>query len=156
MKFNPKTTIAIIVLLVVIGGAYLLLRGRTSTPSPTPSTPGAAPSETSAPASESKATPPTSAKRTPKTYRILMTPTGFEPSNLTINTGDTVTFFNNDQRLRWPASGMHPTHQICPGFDALRFIPRGESYSFTFKTAKECPFHDHLLPTLFGKITVLP
>ena len=74
--------------------------------------------------------------------------------NLTIKKGDTVEFRNGDARSRWPASGMHPTHLLCPGFDALRALANGETYSHAFPEAKECPMHDHLIPSLRGKITV--
>ena len=89
-----------------------------------------------------------------KTHKIEMTPTGFAPKELTIKKGDTVKFVNKDNKKRWPASGVHPSHQICPGFDAIGGINPGQSYSFTFKEIKTCPMHDHLLPTQFGKIIV--
>ena len=78
------------------------------------------------------------------------------PNIITIKAGDTVKFINNDSSPRWPASGSHPTHQICPGFDALHGLNNGDSYSFTFNTAKTCPWHDHLKPAINGKIEVTP
>jgi len=89
-----------------------------------------------------------------KTHKIEMTPTGFEPKELIIKKGDKVEFVNKDSRKRWPASGVHPTHLICRGFDSLEGIGAGATYSFTFNEAKTCPFHDHLFPNLFGKIIV--
>lgn len=76
------------------------------------------------------------------------------PNVVTIKIGDTVKFVNNDSTLRWPASGVHPTHQICPGFDSLRGLNTGESYSFTFREVKTCPWHDHLKPSIIGRIIV--
>ena len=90
----------------------------------------------------------------PKTHKIEMTPTGFAPKEIVIKKGDKVEFMNRDSRKRWPASGMHPTHLLCRGFDALEGIGAGAIYSFTFTEAKTCPFHDHLFPNLFGKIIV--
>lgn len=89
-----------------------------------------------------------------KEVLIEMTPAGFSPSNVTIKVGDTVKFVNKDTRGRWPASGMHPSHLICPGFDSLGLIAPGEAYSHTFTEAKECPMHDHKISGLFGKIMV--
>lgn len=63
-------------------------------------------------------------------------------------------FKNDDTRDRWPASAVHPTHQVCPGFDAIGGVKPGESYYYAFTVAKECPFHDHLIPSLRGKITI--
>lgn len=85
---------------------------------------------------------------------IAMTPEGFSPAELAIKVGETVLFRNDDTRSRWPASGIHPTHLLCPGFDALQPLPPGAAYSYIFMAAKECPFHDHLTTSLRGKITV--
>lgn len=97
------------------------------------------------------------AVRTPaavKAQTIEMTANGFNPSQITIPVGGTVRFVNNDETERWPASGFHPTHQLCPGFDSLKPMAPGESYEFTFKEAKTCPMHDHLNPSLRGSIKV--
>lgn len=85
---------------------------------------------------------------------VDITASGFSPAEATINAGDTVKFVNKDSKNHWPASGVHPTHQLCPGFNALQAVKPGESYSFTFTEKKECPMHDHLNPTLRGKIIV--
>ncbi len=95
-----------------------------------------------------------------KTYTITYTSQGkLDTSNITIKLGDTVKFVNKDSNLHWPASDPHPIHTICPGFDALRGLAKGESYSFTFNVAKICPFHDHLnprTPELHGQVVVTP
>ncbi len=85
---------------------------------------------------------------------IEMTSDGFSPTEATIKAGDTVKFVNKDTKNHWPASGVHPTHQLCPGFDALQAVKPSESYSFRFTQKKECPMHDHLNPTSRGKIIV--
>lgn len=90
----------------------------------------------------------------PKTLIVRISSIGFNPSDITIKVGDTVKFVNEESVPHWPASGMHPTHQICPGFDSLRGLDTGESYSFTFREAKTCPFHDHLNASMRGSITV--
>jgi len=85
---------------------------------------------------------------------IEMSASGFSPAEVTIKAGDTVKFVNKDTKNHRPASGVHPAHQLCPGFDSLEAVEPGESYSFTFNEKKECPMHDHLNPTLRGKIIV--
>lgn len=90
----------------------------------------------------------------PKTHKVEMTSAGFSPKELKIKKGDAVEFVNKDSRQRWPASGVHPAHQMCPGFDALKQMSPGETYSFTFNETKTCPMHDHMMPNLFGKIIV--
>lgn len=85
---------------------------------------------------------------------VEITAGGFAPANLKIKAGATVTFINRDSAPHWPASGVHPTHEICRGFDALKGLETGETYSFTFTEVKTCPMHDHLNPSIKGSIIV--
>lgn len=133
-----KTTLIIVALSVVLAGWYYLYQNR-APEAPTPST-------------SSGQAPP--AATGGETYAVAMNASGFSPANLAIKVGDTVVFRNADTRTRWPASGLHPTHQLCPGLDALKPMQPGEEYSHIFAEAKECPMHDHLLPAFRGKITV--
>jgi plastocyanin len=89
-----------------------------------------------------------------KSFEVLITSSGFTPSTLTIKVGDTVTFINKDSNPHWPASDPHPTHTNYPGFDALRPLKTGESYSFTFTKQGAWGYHDHLNPSLRGIIIV--
>lgn len=78
----------------------------------------------------------------------------FDPPTLRVIAGTKVTFVNKGQKQVWPASGVHPTHEICPGFDALKALKKGEIYSFVFEEAKDCPFHNHVAPGEKGKVEV--
>lgn len=93
---------------------------------------------------------------------------GFNPGELTIKAGDTVTWINKDTVGHWPASAVHPTHEKYPGssvtkcntaeqpniFDACKNLAQGESWSFTFKEKGTWFYHDHSNSRLFGKIVV--
>ena len=99
---------------------------------------------------------------------IEITSSGFNPPELTINAGETVTFINKDTEPHWPASAMHPTHKVYPGsdiakcgtseasniFDACKDLGPEETYSFTFNEVGEWNYHDHKNPSLFGKVIV--
>lgn len=78
----------------------------------------------------------------------------FFPSMLKIKKGDTVTWTNRDSSPAWPASAFHPTHQVYPGFDALKGINTDESYLFTFDKVGLWKYHNHLNPSVTGSITV--
>lgn len=95
-----------------------------------------------------------SPQATTRTHTINISESGFNPTELTIKRGDSVRFVNTGRRNQWPASGVHPIHQICPGLNPLEAIQPGESFSFTVNEVKECPIHDHLFPSVRGKITV--
>jgi plastocyanin len=85
---------------------------------------------------------------------ISMTDTGFVPATVTIDAGTTVMFVNNGQALHWPASDVHPTHEILSAFDSQRGVPTGDTYAYTFTEAGSWNFHDHLNPQFTGTVTV--
>lgn len=85
---------------------------------------------------------------------IRMTTSGFEPSDARINQNDSITFINTDTVPRWPASNIHPTHEIYPEFDPKVGIKPGESWTFQFGKAGTWRYHDHLVPQYGGVITV--
>ena len=150
---STKLFIGLIAVVIVIGGGYYLYQSATAENPPRSATPPPA-SGTPPPASGTPTPPAPAPAAGGQTHTIVMDANGFSPANLTIKKGDTVEFRNGDARSRWPASGMHPTHLLCPGFDALRAMANGETYSHAFPEARECPMHDHLIPSLRGKITV--
>lgn len=85
---------------------------------------------------------------------IVISDSGFTPKDVTIKKGGTMTFVNNSSKVRWPASAPHPTHTDYPGFDPLKGIAPGQSWSFTFEKTGTWKYHDHLQPTFFGSVTV--
>lgn len=81
---------------------------------------------------------------------------GYEPHEVTIHQGETVSFVNESSDFHWPASDVHPTHSIYSEFDPREPIAPGETWSFTFDRAGAWEFHDHLRANFKGVITVLP
>lgn len=100
-----------------------------------------------------------------ETVVISYTEEGYAPANVTIKKGDTVRFVNNaTSQETWPASAVHPTHTVYPeksasdclgsSFDACRGLKAGESWEFTFNSAGEWRFHDHMHPSQTGTVIV--
>jgi plastocyanin len=85
---------------------------------------------------------------------VSMEAAGFSPSTLTVESGETVTFENASDEDKWPASNVHPTHELYPDFDAKNAVLSGESYSFRFERAGRWGYHDHLNPDVQGTIVV--
>lgn len=90
---------------------------------------------------------------TTRAAAVAITDTGFSPAQLVVAAGTTVTFTNNGQAMHWPASAVHPTHNLLPGFDALKGLATGETYAFTFTKVGTWTCHDHLNPQL--KCTII-
>lgn len=105
---------------------------------------------------------------TPQTYTIEYTSSGFEPSEITISSGDSITFLNTISTNVWPASNVHPSHTVYPNsginkcgtseeseiFDSCKGLSEGESYTFTFNEIGTWSYHNHLRASKTGKIIV--
>ena len=83
------------------------------------------------------------------------------PSAVTINSGESVTFVNNDMRAGIShnmSSDPHPAHGDCPAINALGVISPGTSkLTNALTTSRTCGFHDHNDPdngSLRGTITI--
>lgn len=161
-----KTAIALIIAIVVIGGAYLLLSNKTQAPVMNPATAGdtSAPLETTNPNATTPAT--TSAASAPVT--VTYTDSGFSPKTVDIAVGTSVTFVNNSSHRMWVASNNHPSHTLYDGtnlqqhcsngtstsFDECTAVSAGASYSYTFAKAGTFPYHNHTQANDNGTVVV--
>lgn len=85
---------------------------------------------------------------------VEMTAWGFQPQSVTLDTSSTIIFVNKDSKPHWPASDVHPTHDLYPEFDPQKEIPRGKSWPFRPKKVGVWRFHDHLFPHIKGTLVV--
>jgi len=97
---------------------------------------------------------------------VELTANGFNPQEVKIKAGDTVTWINKGKSNIRVASGVHPTHENYPGtstskcgtdvnmFDSCDPIEAGESWSFTFNEKGTWSYHDHFGPSIYGKVIV--
>lgn len=142
---------AILAIVVVIGiiGAILVFKNKSAL------APSLVESMSASVSPNASVIPSSSSSPMSKSFIVTFVNGAVDINMLTIKVGDTVKFINNDNIPHWPASGPHPMHTACPGFDALRGLTNGESYSFTFNNVEICPFHDHLNTSIHGQITVI-
>ncbi|MBL4644793.1 MAG: hypothetical protein JKX80_02920 [Candidatus Pacebacteria bacterium] len=80
---------------------------------------------------------------------------GFEPREVTIIQGGTVTFTTTMDKPFWPASNLHPSHSIYSEFDPLRPLESQETWKFTFNRVGSYNFHDHIRSYFTGVIHVV-
>ena len=98
---------------------------------------------------------PTQTQNIQRAARITLTPQGYEPNEVTIAVGSTVTFVNETNKPFWPASNLHPTHGMYPAFDPQRPLEPTEEWQFTFDRVGSHTFHDHIRSYFRGTIHVV-
>ena len=91
-----------------------------------------------------------------KEITIRMKKIMFEPVNIIISKGTTVTFINEDGFEHFVNSNPHPSHNFVESFNSRGLI-EGNQYQYTFNEAGEVHYHcsAHTFEGMLGKIIVL-
>ena len=71
---------------------------------------------------------------------ISMSQIKFEPVNVRINVGQTMTWVNNDNVDHYVNTDSHPAHSHTPGLNSRALAP-GATYSYTFTKPGAYPYH---------------
>ena len=101
--------------------------GKTASPGPTAPTP-----------------PTTIAPAPPAPPTVTITAIGMQPIEITITTGQRVTFVNNDTRAHDLVGGVDPSHPECPEITIAGFLTPGQNRETgIFTTTRTCEYHDH-------------
>lgn len=98
--------------------------------------------------------PAASADSSTQDVTIRYSSNGFSPSEVTVPVGTTVMFVNDGNSAMWPASDPHPVHTAYGEFDSNRSLRKGETYSFTFTKKGNWGFHNHMMSSHTGMVTV--
>lgn len=133
---NSKYLIGIVVLIVIVVGGFMLMKGGNQAPAPA-----------SAPAQQNSGqnAAPTSATSTGKNM-VTIQSYAFSPAALTVKVGDKVTWTNQD------AVG-HSAVADDKSFDT-GIIAQGQSGSVTFSKAGTFAYHCSVHPMMKATITV--
>lgn len=89
-----------------------------------------------------------------ETTTVIYTASGFSPDLLHVKTGAKITFKNDSGEKLWVASNPHPSHTDYHGFDSLKALNQGQTYTFTFNRLGTFGYHNHLRPLMMGTIVV--
>jgi plastocyanin len=85
---------------------------------------------------------------------IVLTDNGYEPREVRIDKGTKITFSTTRNNKHWPASNLHPTHEIYSELDSKRPLEVSEQWSFIFNKKGVWGFHDHIRSYFTGVIYV--
>ena len=126
-----KTILVIIIMLIIALGGYFLYKGRSQEPVSDTNLP---------PAQESQS----ETQQNNSTGAVSIKDFSFDSSNLTIKTGTTVVWTNEDSA----------PHQInSDDFDSS-ILNQGDSFQFNFQTAGTYDYYCSIHPSMKGKIVV--
>ena len=161
MTSTSKTIIWIIIGIIVIAGAFLIIRGDNTAEAPIQDL-----SDNNTQGQDNEPVSDNDNDVATKTHIVTYTDSGFSPSEIIIKRGEKVTFVNNSTHQMWVASAMHPPHMAYPGsdiklcgttdviFDECEGNDPGESWSFPFNIIGSWGYHNHLSATHFGRVIV--
>ena len=106
--------------------------------------------------SKNQSEAPTTSRGYVLEHFINYTDQGFDPSQIDIEVGDTITFLHQgliDEDMR-VISDPHPTHDDLFGFDSVRGYRAGEPFSFVFSDSGLWGYHNEFRPQDKGTIIV--
>jgi plastocyanin len=87
---------------------------------------------------------PTPDTGTPGVPTVTISSSGVSPREISVRTGDRVTFINNDSIPHDVAGGPDPATPDCREIDAVGFLTPGQSRQTSpLPTARTCEYHDH-------------
>lgn len=145
-----KTSTVILMVLVaviLVGGAYWFLQQGSNTQSTSSATSGQNVRPTNAqPISQPTPGPASLPSSAPTQVAVSITNFAFDPATISIKTGGTVTWKNND-------SVAHTVTSDAGSFASQTLSP-GASYSHTFSSAGTFPYHCAIHPSMHGTVIV--
>ena len=90
-----------------------------------------------------------------KNYIVTISKDLVKPTIVHAGLCDTLTFVNEDNKIREIAFGSHPSHEIYGG-EYEEIVREGYPKTITLNQSGSYQFHDHLNPTVNGQFTVTP
>lgn len=136
MNKTAKISIAVIVVVIIIGGVWALMAAR----------PASSPSN-------STSTSQGGSNAAVDTVTLTYDANGFSPSSATVKAGGTVKIVNNSRSEIEFASNPHPTHTDNPELNTSDIEP-GKDATITVNKKGTWGFHNHYDHTKGGTLTV--
>lgn len=147
MRQSNSIIIGVIVLAIVIGGLVFIF-SRPSTNSATQTTTSSSPSPSPSSEISPSPTPPTSTA-----HIITYSDSGFSPSTITVQSGDSITIKNQSSQGLQFDSDPHPIHTDDTDLNVGTVAPGGDQ-TFTVSKKGTFGYHNHLAPSDRGTIII--
>ncbi|HLG91031.1 MAG TPA: cupredoxin domain-containing protein [Candidatus Saccharimonadales bacterium] len=151
MSGHAKMAIAVVVIIALGIGGYLLMKDDSPSDSSSNSS-----QESTTPSQETQPQPaqqnPATQEQTPAAT-ITYTDSGFEPAEVTINSGDSLKVVNNSSSSLDFESSVHPVHTDNPELNIGSISP-GSDKTFKITKTGTWGYHNHENPSDTGRINV--
>jgi len=154
MNSSRNIIVAVIVLLAVAVGAYFLFASRTQAPKEAATSGQETGSTNQEGAGNQAGETPTGETREPSTITVGMNDDGFASTTIVARKGDSIVWANEGTKPHWPASAVHPTHEVYPELDPREAIAPGQSWTFIAGKVGQWRIHDHLNPSKTATIII--
>ena len=141
MKKNTMLIVLLAILVIAVGGIYVLMQGSYSTTTPTTTT------STTSTASTTTTQSSISTTFQPQTFNVNIQNFAFSPSQLTVHLGDTVVWTNRD-------STSHTVTSDSGNELGSSSIHTSGTYSHTFNQAGTFGYHCSIHPSMKATVTV--
>ncbi len=137
-----KIIIAVVIIIVAVGGAFAFLGRKTD-----------APANTQATTDTTSNVEPVEASSDAKVAAVITYNDGFSPADITVKSGETVEIKNASSHVLDFHSDPHPAHTDDNDLN-VGAIGAGQSKKFTLNKKGTWGYHNHLMATETGKVTV--
>lgn len=132
-----NTFLWVVILVVVVGGGYMLLKGKNS---------GKLTQDVKVEVIQND-------KTVEAGVTVNATASGFEPKTVNVKVGSKVTWVNKSGGVADVSSAKHPTHLVYPPLNLGNFAD-GASVSLVFKDKGTFKYHNHLDASQTGEVVV--
>lgn len=151
-----KKTVLIVLAVILLGAVILFATNNNSKPAPgnDDTTPSASDNDSSPqPRSGVEKSPAQTSPAEEAAATITYTDNGFEPSSVTVKSGDRVEVKNNSSKSMQFSSAPHPSHTQNRELNQ-NTLPPGGSQTFVVTTKGTWIYHDHLQASNTGTLVV--
>lgn len=140
-----KKILLVIVVLIVVLGAFTFLGNKKTTPITSTKQPESTKTEVS--------TMPAVTETNKQITNVILGDSGFVPKDVIVEVGATVIWKNSSRKTATVNSDNHPTHQLYPFLNLGEFA-NASSVQVVFDKAGKYRYHNHLNPSETGTVTV--
>lgn len=139
-----KKILIIIIVLIIVLGAFTFFGNKKTSPATSTKQSGS---------TVSQQVTPVAINPNKQIVNVILGDSGFTPKDITVKVGATVIWKNSSGKTATVNSANHPTHLLYPFLNFGEFA-NSSSVQFVFDKPGKYSYHNHLIPSEEGTVTV--